>query len=432
MINHAKKKLRMKFKTLKGVHDIFPPEISIWQHIEEVSREIFKTYCFEEIRLPVIEATDIFTRSIGETTDIVEKEMYTFLDKGGRSVTLRPEGTAPFVRAYVEHSLHNEPSPQKYYYMGPMFRYERPQAGRQRQFYQIGAEAMGTDDPRLDAEIISMLSLILTGIGLKNLSIEVTSIGCRKCRPTFRTALMNHLESRLDGFCKDCKRRFQKNPLRILDCKVKACISKREGSPSVLDHLCDECKEHFDKLRYNMELLDVSYVANPNLVRGLDYYTKTAFEVTSKSLGSQNSVAAGGRYDSLVKEFGGPSSPGIGFAIGMERIIHLLKDSFSRDMGPDIFICTLSPEASEKALVIARHLRAGGLRVEVNYDGSSLKSQMRKANRVNAKKVIIIGEDELTKGKVDLKYMSTGKVINVPLDPELILTLIKNVEIPDQ
>jgi len=414
----------MKFKTLKGIQDVLPPEISIWHHIEEVSREIFRTHCFEEIRLPVIETTEIFTRSIGETTDIVEKEMYTFIDKGGRSVTLRPEGTAPLVRAYVEHNLHNEPSPQKYYYMGPMFRYERPQAGRHRQFYQIGAEAIGTDDPKLDAEIISMLSQLLTAAGLKNLSIEVTSIGCRECRPSFRTALMDYLRDRLGGFCKDCQRRFDTNPLRILDCKVPTCISKREGSPSVLDHLCSGCKEHFDSLRRNLELLDVPHIINPNLVRGLDYYTKTAFEVKSESLGSQNSVAAGGRYDSLVEEFGGPPCPGMGFAIGMERIIQLLKDSFSTQIGPVLFICSLSNEASEKGIVIARHLRASGLSVEVNYTGSSLKSQMRKANRINAKNVIIIGEDELAGGETVIRDMSTGKDQKASLQPEALLSIL--------
>lgn len=414
----------MKFKTLKGIHDVIPPEISIWHHIEEVSREIFRTHCFEEIRLPVIETTEIFTRSIGETTDIVEKEMYTFIDKGGRSVTLRPEGTAPLVRAYVEHNLHNEPSPQKYYYMGPMFRYERPQAGRQRQFYQIGAEAIGTDDPKLDAEIISMLSQLLTSTGLKNLNIEITSIGCRECRPSFRTALKDYLRDRLGGFCNDCQRRFDTNPLRILDCKVPTCISKREGSPSVLDHLCSGCKEHFDSLRRNMELLDVPHVINPNLVRGLDYYTKTAFEVKSEFLGSQNSVAAGGRYDSLVEEFGGPPNPGIGFAIGMERIIQLLKDSFSTQIGPDLFICTLSNEASEKGIVIARHLRAGGLSVEVHYAGSSVKSQMRKANRINAKNVIVIGEDELAGGKAVVREMSTGKDLKASLEPDFLLSIL--------
>jgi histidyl-tRNA synthetase len=424
LIRSVKKKHLMKFKTLKGIQDILPPEISIWHHIEGVSRDILKIHGFSEIRIPVIETTDIFTRSIGETTDIVEKEMYTFQDKGGRSVTLRPEGTASVVRAFVEHNLHQEPAPQKYYYMGPMFRYERPQAGRYRQFYQIGAEAMGTDDPEVDAEIISMLSMILSGAGLKNLSTEVTSIGCRKCRPPFKAALKDYLQDRLDRFCNDCQRRFETNPLRILDCKVPSCINEREGSPSGLDFLCEGCREHFDSLRRSLELLEVNYVINPSLVRGLDYYTKTAFEVTSSLLGSQNSVAAGGRYDSLVEEFGGPRNPGIGFAIGVERLIPLLKDSFTSTGGPELFICTLGQEASDKGLVIGRHLRYHGLRVEVSYEGSSLRSQMRKADRMKAAQVIVIGEDELKKSEATLKDMSSGTGKKVSLDPEALLVAL--------
>jgi histidyl-tRNA synthetase len=341
----------MKFKTLRGIQDIYPPDIFIWHTIETVSREIFKNYGYHEIRLPIIESTDIFTRSIGETTDIVEKEMYTFTDKGGRSVTMRPEGTAPFIRAYVEHNLHSEPAPQKYYYMGPMFRYERPQAGRQRQFYQIGVEALGVEDPKVDAEVISMLSLILKGIGLTHLNCEVTSIGCPTCRPDYKAALKEHIRGKLDKFCGDCKRRFEINPLRILDCKVPSCIKERKGSPSVLDSLCKGCGDHFDNVQHYLSRLDIPHTINPNLVRGLDYYTKTSFEVTSESLGSQNAVAAGGRYDNLVKEFGGPSTPGIGFAIGMERIIPLVKDSMGEFEGPDIFFCALGKEEAEMALL---------------------------------------------------------------------------------
>ncbi|TNF54204.1 histidine--tRNA ligase, partial [bacterium] len=245
----------MKFKTLKGIQDIYPPDIFIWHTIESVSREIFRNYGYHEIRLPIIESTDVFTRSIGETTDIVEKEMYTFTDKGGRSVTMRPEGTAPFIRAYVEHNLDSEPAPQKYYYMGPMFRYERPQAGRQRQFYQIGVEALGVEDPKVDAEVISMLSLILKGIGLTHLNYDITSIGCPKCRPDYKKALTDHLRTKLDKFCSDCKRRFEINPLRILDCKVPSCIEERKGSPSVLDSLCKECSDHFDSVQHYLNRL---------------------------------------------------------------------------------------------------------------------------------------------------------------------------------
>ena len=399
----------MKYKTLKGLQDILPPEVSIWQHIEAKARDIFRAYGYQEIRLPMLESTDIFVRSIGETSDIVEKEMYTFQDKGGRSVTLRPEGTASFVRAYVEHHLYNNPAPQKYYYMGPMFRYERPQAYRYRQFYQIGAEAMGVEDPKLDAEIISMLTKILSGIGLAGLNFEITSIGCKKCRPAYRDALKNFLREKLNSFCSDCQRRFDVNPLRILDCKVPDCVSIRQGSPPVIDYLCAECKEHFESLKHHVILLKVPHTINPNLVRGLDYYNKTAFEVTSESLGAQKAVAAGGRYDGLVDEFGGPPTPGIGFAIGMERIIPLIKERVNKTEGPDLFICTLGEKTTEEAFLLAEQLRSQGIMVEMNYEPHSLKSQMRKADRVGAKNVISIGEDEIKKGLIVIKDMGSKK-----------------------
>ncbi|GBD97301.1 histidine--tRNA ligase [bacterium BMS3Abin06] len=415
----------MKYKTLKGLQDILPPDISVWQHIEAGARDIFKNYGFQEIRLPVMESTDVFIRSIGETSDIVEKEMYTFQDKGGRSVTLRPEGTAPFVRAYVEHHLYNNPAPQKYYYMGPMFRYERPQAFRYRQFYQIGAEAMGIDDPKLDAEIISMLALILGSIGLVGLNFEITSIGCKNCRPGYRSALKKFLNDKIDKFCKDCQRRFDINPLRILDCKVPSCIESRQGSPPVLDFLCTECEGHFKSLKKYLDILSVSYTINPNLVRGLDYYTKTAFEVSSESLGSQKAVAAGGRYDSMVDEFGGPSTPGIGFAIGMERIIPLIKDSLSEPAGPDLLFCPLGDEAAVKAFLLTGQLRAEGLWVEMNLESTSLRSQMRKANRIGAKNVIVLGEDELKTGEISIKDMVSGEQNKSLLEVNQLIKIIR-------
>jgi len=402
-------------KSLKGVQDIFPPEIFIWQQIEDISRDIFMKYGFHEIRLPIIEATDIFTRSIGVTTDIVEKEMYTFKDKGGRSVTLRPEGTAPFVRAFVQHHLHNEPSPQKYYYLGPMFRYERPQAFRYRQFYQIGVEALGTENPKLDAEVISMLSNILKSIGLKGVNFEVTSIGCKTCRPDYITALKKPLKKKLDIFCEDCRRRYEFNPLRILDCKVKECIEARKESPAIIDFLCSACKQHLKSLEHHLELLNITYVINPNLVRGIDYYTRTAFEVTSESLGSQKAVAAGGRYDGLVNEFGGPPSPGIGFAIGIERVIPLIRGTISKKKCPELFVCSLGQEASDKSFIFTEQLRSKGFWVEMNYDNSSLRSQMRKADRIGAKNIVILGEDELKKGKAIIKNMQNKKETEVSL-----------------
>jgi histidyl-tRNA synthetase len=414
----------MKYKTLKGLQDILPPDITVWHHIENISRDIFKNYGYQEIRLPIMENTDVFVRSIGETSDIVEKEMYTFEDKGGRSVTLRPEGTASFVRAYVEHHLYNNPAPQKFYYMGPMFRYERPQAFRYRQFYQIGAEAMGIDDPKLDAEIISMLSGILRAIGLEGLNFEVTSIGCKKCRPGYTAALKEFLSDKIDTFCSDCRRRFDANPLRILDCKVPSCIESRKGAPPVLDHLCGECKVHFDTLRNYLGLLNVPHRVNPNLVRGLDYYTKTAFEVSSENLGSQSAVAAGGRYDGMVHEFGGPPTAGIGFAMGMERIIPLIKDSLAEMPGTDLLFCPLGDEAAAKALLLAEQLRADGLWIEMNHESTSIRSQMRKANRMGAKNVIVLGEDEIKTGKVTVKNMTDGDDAKISLEAGKILQLL--------
>ena len=415
----------MKYRKLKGVQDILPPDIAVWQVIEEKARKIFKSYGYKEIRLPIMESTDVFTRSIGETSDIVEKEMYTFQDKGNRSITLRPEGTAPFVRAYVENHLNNEPAPQKYYYMGPMFRYERPQANRYRQFYQIGAEAMGIDNPKLDAEIISMLSSILDSIGLKGLNFEITSIGCKECRPDYIKALKDFLGDKLEEFCSDCGRRFKTNPLRVLDCKVPGCVKAKKGSPPVVDYLCNECSDHFNSLKNNLNKLNVPHTINPNLVRGLDYYTKTAFEVSSENLGSQSAVAAGGRYDGMVKEFGGPDTPGIGFAIGMERIIPLIKDSIETDDGPELFICALGEAAAEEALHIAEQLRAKGHWVEVNYDNTSIRSQMRKANRVNAKNIIVLGDDELENRKVTVKNMANRNEQTAALASEEILKILQ-------
>src|SRR4030067_1778916 len=422
---NERKKLLMRFKSLKGIQDILPPETHIWQRIEHISRNIFKKYGYKEIRLPIIEATDVFIRSIGETTDIVEKEMYTFTDKGSRSVTLRPEGTAPFVRAFVEHHLYNEPSPQKYYYLGPMYRYERPQAGRQRQFHQIGVEALGVEDSKLDAEVISMLSTLLKTIGCKDAQLEVTSIGCPQCRPAYRAALKEFLRDKLNNFCDDCKRRYDLNPLRILDCKVPTCIENRKGSPSVINFLCDDCKKHFEGVQHYLNLLEVPNILNSDLVRGLDYYTRTTFEVKSRFLGAQNAVAAGGRYNRLVEEFEGPSTPGIGFAIGVERVITLIKKTPSEQECPDLFFCSLGHEASEKSLIFAEQLRREGLLVEINYDASSLRSQMRKADRIKAKNVIVLGEDELKKGKALLKNMQEKKEAEVDLDVKGILKAIQ-------
>ncbi len=400
----------MKYSALKGIQDILPPDIHIWQKVESTAREIFQRFGFHEIRIPIIESTDIFIRSIGETTDIVEKEMYTFPDKAGRSITMRPEGTAPAVRCYVEHHLYNLPSPQKFFYSGPMFRYERPQKGRFRQFYQIGVEAFGVLQPSMDAEIIVMLRNLLEGIGLKEVNFELNSIGCEKCRPDFRNALLDFFKNRLSDFCPDCQRRYELNPLRILDCKVDRCIELRQGAPLVTDHLCSECREHFGELIFRLQTLEIPYALNPNLVRGLDYYTRTAFEVTSEHLGAQKAVAAGGRYDRLVEEFGGPSTPAIGFALGMERIVTLLKENWTEEHpAPTVFIATIGRDSEMEGFRIAEDIRAAGFWVEPNYGGASLKSQLRKADRIGAEFAFIIGENELKAGKVQWKNLKKSE-----------------------
>lgn len=405
----------MKYSALKGIQDILPPDVFIWQTIESKAREIFGVYGFREIKTPIIELTDIFVRSIGETTDIVEKEMYTFLDKAGRSITMRPEGTAPAVRCYVEHHLYNFTPPQKFFYSGPMFRYERPQKGRFRQFYQIGVEALGVLKPSIDVEIIMMLRNILEATGLKELNFELNSMGCEKCRPDYKDALLKFFRGKLADFCPDCKRRYILNPLRILDCKVQGCINLRLGAPAVTDYLCRDCSVHFDELLFRLQAAGLPYILNSNLVRGLDYYTRTTFEVTSEHLGSQKAVVAGGRYDRLVEEFGGPPTPAIGFAMGMERLAALLKEVCTeKPAAPKVFIATLGREAEIEGFKIAEDIRAKGLWVESNYGGASLKSQLRKADRSGAEYAFIIGDNELKAGKIkwkNLKSSAQGEVM---------------------
>jgi len=405
-----------KYSALRGTQDIFPPEIYIWQKVEKVARDVFSAYGFQELRAPIIESTEIFVRSIGETSDIVEKEMYTFSDKAGRSVTLRPEGTAPVVRCYVQNRLYNLPSPQKFFYSGPMFRYERPQKGRLRQFFHVGVEALGTSDPKIDVEILLMLKIIFDKLNLKELSYELNSIGCEKCRPDYKKALLNFLSDRINGFCPDCKRRYEFNPLRILDCKVKECIKLRMDAPKVTDFLCEDCKEHFETLMSLLRLADFPYTVNHDMVRGLDYYTRTTFEVTSKQLGAQNAVAAGGRYDKLVEEFGGPPTPAIGFAIGMERVSELLSSSYKTEIPvPEVFIATVGLPAENESLVIASRLREKGIWVEIGYTGHSLRSQLRRADRLSARYVLIMGDDEIKSSKLKWKRLSDGSQGEIPI-----------------
>ena len=413
--------MTIKYQAIKGVKDILPGEIEKWQFMEKTAREVFELYGFSEIRVPIFEKTAVFTRSIGETTDIVEKEMYTFNDKGGDSLTLRPEGTASVVRAYVEHNLYNPPSVVKLYYMGPMFRCERPQAGRYRQFYQIGAEVFGTENPEIDADVICMLMSYFERLGLKELELQINSLGCDECRPKFRDALINFLKGKGSLLCEDCQKRFERNPLRIFDCKSTNCHEATKGAPTIEDYRCDSCKSHFNSTINFLDKLNIPYVKNSKLVRGLDYYTKTAFEIISKSLGSQNAIAGGGRYDKLVEEFGGPPTPAFGFAIGVDRTAQLIEDKNHPSLAPIVFIAALGERASQKSFELINNLRQNGIRAERDYENGSLKSQLRKANKFGVKYTLIIGDNELDKGKVIFRDMSgsqqdeidIGKIVEV-------------------
>lgn len=404
----------MSITAIKGFNDILPQESGRWQHIEQAARRVFERNGFSEIRVPIMEKTELFSRSIGDATDIVEKEMYTFTDKGGNSVTLRPEGTAGVMRAFIEHKLHAQDPVAKLYYLGPMFRYERPQKGRYRQFHQIGAEITGVHDPLADAQVLNMLAGFFREIGLDEPQLQVNSLGCPDCRPVYRTALLGFLEGRLEQLCEDCRRRFFTNPLRILDCKVPRCIEATAGAPSVLDHLCTGCDEHFSGVRGYLESTGTPYSVNPRMVRGLDYYTRTTFEMVTGLLGSQSAVAAGGRYDGLISQLGGPAIPGIGFAMGLERVALLLGgQEFSRQ--PDLFIATLGGGERSFAFRLMHDLLSLGARAEMDYEGKSLKSQMRRAGKLGARFSLVIGENEIASGRGAVKRMADGTQSEVPL-----------------
>lgn len=400
---------------IKGVKDVLPDESGVWEYIQQKARDIFDTFGYSEIIIPIIESTELFSRSIGETTDIVEKEMYTFDDRDGRKITLRPEGTASVVRAYIEHNLRDTAPFSKLYYIGPMFRRERPQAGRYRQFYQIGAEVFGIGHYMIDAEIISMLNLLFDSLNIKGVELQINSIGCPQCRPAFREALKGFFADKTSELCDNCKRRFEFNPLRILDCKSTHCHALSEKAPKTVDYLCNDCLTHFNGVQESLKTAGVPYINNPKLVRGLDYYTQTTFEFIGGTLGAQNAVAAGGRYDNLVAELGGPSTPAVGFSIGMERLFSLFDSSNVTKQSPSVFIVALGEQAQQQAFSIIVQLHKEGISTVMDYNGGSLKSQMRKADKLNSAQVIIIGEDELSKGVVVLRDMQSKAQIEVPV-----------------
>lgn len=412
----------------RGTNDFLPGDTERWHYLENLLREICNEYGYREIRTPIFEHTELFQRGVGETTDIVEKEMYTFLDRGERSITLRPEGTASTVRAYLEHKLFANPQPVKLYYLGPMFRYERPQAGRYRQFHQFGIEVFGSSNPAVDAEVISLALEIYCRLGLKGLEVHLNSVGCPNCRPQHRERLQEFLQKELSGLCKDCQGRYHKNPLRILDCKNPHCQEISSGAPTILQCLCSECREHFHDVQECLDLIGIKYVIDERLVRGLDYYTKTAFEIIVREIGAQSAICGGGRYDGLVESLGGQPTPGVGFALGMERIFPTLK---TQDIdipvknAMDIFIVTLGSEAGKKGFQLLTGLRREGIKAEKDYLNRSLKSQMKYADKFHVKYTIILGENELNKGVVLLRNMVTSKQEEIPL--ENTIDFLKNI-----
>jgi histidyl-tRNA synthetase len=406
----------VNIKALNGFKDILPAEVVLWRRLEGVARDIFARFNFSEIRLPLLEKTDLFARAIGEATDIVEKEMYTFVDK---QVTMRPEATASLLRAYIEHGLHVQKPVQRLFTIGPMFRHERPQKGRLRQFHQMDAEVLGSASPRVDAELMAMGAMLLAELGL-SVTLEINSLGCPVCRPGFRDALLAFLADRHQALCDDCKRRSGTNPLRVLDCKNPKCREQALEAPSLLDYLCPDCADHFRLVQAGLEQLNVTYNLNKFMVRGLDYYTRTTFEFITGDLGAQAAVGAGGRYDGLVEQLGGPSVPGIGFAVGMERLVLLLQQQEAGSVAAevDLFVIGLGEQASRYSFGLVHSLRAGGVRAVMDLEGKSLKSQMKQAGKSGALFVLIIGESEFVEGKAILRNMNTQQQQEIALMEE--------------
>ena len=396
----------------RGTHDITPAEVNNWRQVEEAARTICALYHYGEIRTPIFEHTELFLRGIGETTDVVQKEMYTFTDRGGRSVTLRPENTASVVRSYLEQKLYADSQAAKLFYIGPMFRYDRPQAGRLRQFHQFGIEAIGPVGPSVDAEIIMLAVRFFESLGLTNLNLLINSVGCPQCRPQYRLLLQEFLRDKRADLCENCQSRFDRNPMRILDCKEEKCNRLSAGAPQMVECLCDECAAHFAGLQQYLNAAGISYSLNPRLVRGLDYYTKTAFEIQYPSLGAQSAICGGGRYDGLIEECGGPATPGIGFAIGLERVLLAMEKQELLGSAEDtlpVWVIPIGAEAMLPAFSLLNRLRDAGIASDMDHGGKSLKSQMKQANRLGVRTVLMIGEEEARTHQVTLKNMETGE-----------------------
>ena len=409
----------MLTKAPRGTHDILPAEAGEWNYIEGKIRDLCRRYGYEEIRTPMFEHTELFHRSIGEGTDVVDKEMYTFTDRGGRSITLRPENTASAVRAYLENKLYGAQDLVKLFYIGSMFRYDRPQAGRMREFHQFGIEALGSENPAVDAEVILVAMDFLSSLGLQDLSLSLNSVGCPECRATYRKALQDYFRPHLGELCEDCNDRFERAPLRILDCKKDADKPFLADAPKITDYLCDECKAHFERVQAYLTEAGVAFTLDPRLVRGLDYYTKTAFEIKYPPLGAQSAVAGGGRYDGLIEEIGGKPTPAVGFATGLESVLLALEKQNllpAANEATDVFVVALGDAAQAPAFKLLRDCRRAGLTANMDYAGRSMKAQMKQANKHHARYALILGEDEVQNGTVQLKNMEKSEQRSVAVE----------------
>lgn len=403
----------------RGTSDILPEEVWKWHYVENYLRELSRRFGFEEIRLPIFEHTELFQRGIGDTSDVVEKEMYTFVDRGDRSITLRPEGTAGVARSFVESKLYAGSLPAKLYYMGPMFRYDRPQAGRYRQFNQFGIEILGGTNAAIDSEVVAFAYEIFHGIGIKNLQVHLNSVGCPVCRRQYRQVLKEFLAPIKDKLCGTCQSRFERNPMRILDCKSKTCKALVQGAPTITNHLCNDCRQHFSEVKSLLEGMNIPYIIDESLVRGLDYYTRTAFEITAGKDGSQSAVCGGGRYDNLIEEIGGPAIPGIGFALGMERFLLTIAEQgieLPQPKGPDVYVASQGEETKLITSRLCHQLRLAGISVVRDYLDKSLKSQMKAADKAKVKFTVIIGESEAAAGSVTLRHMVNGFQETISMD----------------
>ncbi len=406
-------------KAPKGTKDILPYESYKWHYIENIIRELTQLFGYNEIRTPTFEHTELFQRGVGDDTDIVQKEMYTFLDKGKRSITLKPEGTAGAVRAYIEGRLYSMPQPAKMYYFTPVFRYERPQAGRLRQHHQFGVEVFGAPEASVDAEIITLAMTLFERLKIKNLELNINSIGCPQCRTKYHHVLKEYLSENLDELCENCRQRFEKNPLRILDCKIDDCRKIVANVPVILDFLCNECNEHFQELQQYLRAANIDFKVNPMIVRGLDYYTKTVFEIISNDIGAQGTVCGGGRYDGLVALCGGPETPGAGFGMGLERLLMVMegqKITIPEPKDLDALLITIGDQARYKAFEIVLALRSAGVSVDMDHIGRSIRAQFKHADRTKVSRVCILGEEEMQKGYIKIREMDTGKETPIPFD----------------